>query len=57
MTTTDTISLLRECNTGTQMAVFSINEILENVKEPKLLELLATAKERHERLGLSLIHI
>lgn len=51
MTTTDTISLLRECNAGTQMAVFSINEILENVKEPKLLELLATAKERHERLG------
>ncbi len=50
MTTTDTISLLRECNTGTQMAVFSINEILENVKEPKLSELLATAKERHERL-------
>ena len=50
MTTTDTISLLRECNAGTQMAVFSINEIMENVKEPSL-ELLSAAKEQHERLG------
>ena len=28
----DTIYLLRECNAGTQMAVYSIGEILENVK-------------------------
>ena len=31
----DTIYLLRECNAGTQMAVYSIGEILENVKDPE----------------------
>ena len=36
----DTIYLLRECNAGTQMAVYSIGEILENVKDQKLREIL-----------------
>lgn len=51
MINNDTISLLRECNSGTQMAIYSINEILEKVKDPKLLELLATSKAHHEQLG------
>lgn len=52
----DTIKLLRECNSGTQMAVYSIDEILEKVKDPKLHELLLSSKEHHEKLGNE-IHI
>lgn len=47
----DTIYLLRECNSGTQMAVYSINEILEDVKDQKLREILTSSKNQHEKLG------
>lgn len=50
----DTIYLLRECNSGTQMAVFSINEILEKITNPKLKELLMHSKKVHEELGQKL---
>lgn len=47
----DTISLLRECNSGTQMAVYSIDEVLEKVKDEKLRNILSSSKEQHEQLG------
>ena len=47
----DTIYLLRECNAGTQMAVYSIGEILENVRDQKLREILISSKNHHEQLG------
>ena len=47
----DTISLLRECNSGTQMAVYSIDEVLEKVKDKKLHDILSSSKEHHEQLG------
>ena len=47
----DTIYLLRECNAGTQMAVYSIGEILENVKDQKLREILISSKNHHEQLS------
>ncbi len=47
----DTIDLLRECNSGTQMAVYSIDEILEKINSPKLKELLQKSKQAHENLG------
>ncbi len=56
MVNQDTISLLRECNSGTQMAVYSIDEVLEKVKDPSLQELLASSKEHHTTLGNE-IHI
>ena len=43
----DTIDLLRECNSGTQMAVYSIDEILEKINSPKLKELLQKSKQTH----------
>lgn len=52
----DTISLLRECRSGAQMGVYSIDEILEQVKDQKLHELLASSKEHHTELG-NRIHI
>ncbi len=47
----DTLELLRECNSGTQMAVYSIDEILEKICNPKLKELLQKSKQIHEKLG------
>lgn len=51
MVNQDTISLLRECNSGTQMAVYSIDEVLEKVKDQTLHELLAASKAHHMELG------
>lgn len=51
MANKDTVCLLRECNSGTQMAVYSIDDILENVKDVKLKEILASSKKEHEQLG------
>lgn len=40
MSDSDTVKLLRECNSGIQMAVFSIDEILEKVTDKNLYEIL-----------------
>ena len=37
MSDSDTVKLLRECNSGIQMAVFSIDEILEKVTDKNLI--------------------
>lgn len=47
----DTISLLRECNSGTQMGVYSIDEVLEKVTDKKLYDILSSSKECHTQLG------
>ena len=33
MVNSDTVKLLQECDAGTKMAVRSINEVLENVRD------------------------
>lgn len=48
---TDTIQLLKECDAGSKMAVTSIDEILEYVKDEKMKKLLMKSKEHHEQLG------
>lgn len=48
---TDTVKLLRECDSGTKMAVTSIDEILEKVLDAKLKKLLQESKEHHKKLG------
>ena len=47
----DTIKLLRECNAGIKMGVSSIDEILDETTDPKLMQMLEDVKEEHERLG------
>ena len=51
MANSDTIDLLRECNSGIQMAVYSIGEVLDDVKDTSLKEILCNSKEQHEELG------
>jgi len=47
----DTINLLKECNAGVKMGVSSIDEILEDAKDPKLVQILSSSKDEHSRLG------
>lgn len=51
MTNDDSIKLLRECNSGIQMAVYSIEEVLDNIKSAKLIDILNTSKNAHQKLG------
>lgn len=51
MDNTDTINLLKECDSGTKMAVSSIDEVLDRVCDSKLKQLLTESKSHHEKLG------
>lgn len=51
MTETDTAELLKECNSGIQMAVYSIDEILEDVTDTAFKNILNESKKQHETLG------
>lgn len=48
---TDTIKLLRECDSGTKMAVSSIDEVLESVNDDELKTILSQSKTEHTELG------
>lgn len=47
----DTISLLKECDSGTKMAVTSIDEVLGRVQDSDMKSLLSESKSHHEKLG------
>lgn len=47
----DTIYLLKECDSGTKMAVSSIDEVLEHILNANLKQLLIESREHHEKLG------
>lgn len=47
----DTINLLKECDAGSKMAVTSIDEIMDKVKDTDLLKLFHESKKHHEMLG------
>lgn len=56
MENNDSISLLKECDAGSKMAVASIEEVLEKVQESKLKDLLSECKGHHEQLGNEIHH-
>lgn len=47
----DTICLLKECDSGTKMAVASIDEVLDKVHATPMKQLLEESKAHHEKLG------
>lgn len=47
----DTIHLLKECDSGTKMAVASIDQVLTNVSSSQLKDTLKESKSHHEKLG------
>lgn len=51
MTNKDTLCLLKECDSGTKMAVSSIDEILDKTEDSRLKQLLSETKNHHEKLG------
>ena len=51
MENTDTIHLLKECDSGSKMAVSSIDEVVEKVSSQDLRDILIKSKEHHEKLG------
>lgn len=51
MVYTDTVKLLQECDAGTKMAVTTIDEVLEKVRDTEMKELLQESKDHHEKLG------
>ncbi len=51
MIITDTVHLLRECDSGTKMAVTSIDDVLDHTQDANLKQLLSESREHHEKLG------
>ena len=47
----DTEKLLRECDAGSKMAVTSIDEVIDNVKDEGMKQLLHESKDHHSKLG------
>lgn len=47
----DTIQLLKECDSGSKMAVSSIDEVLDRTSNSTLRNLLSESKAHHEKLG------
>lgn len=46
----DTIYLLMECDAGAKMAISSIDEVLEKIKDSSLKDLLKKSKNHHEKI-------
>lgn len=51
MVNSDTVKLLQECDAGTKMAVTTIDEVLESVRDTDMKHLLQESKNHHEKLG------
>ena len=47
---TDTVKLLRECDSGAKTAVNSINDMMGKVKNPELLSVLTKSLSTHQKL-------
>lgn len=47
----DTIHLLKECDSGSKMAVSAIDEVLDKTSNSTLHNLLSESKAHHEKLG------
>lgn len=46
----DTIKLLRECSAGAEMAIASLNDVIEHAKEEKLHSMLQNYLTKHQTL-------
>lgn len=51
MANTDTIELLKECNSGIKMGVNTIDEVVEKVSDADFRRTLEHCMEEHQRLG------
>lgn len=47
----DTVYLLKECDSGTKMAVSAIDKVMDKVSNTDLKQLLKESRSHHEKLG------
>lgn len=47
----DTLSLLKECNSGVKMGVQVIDDVIEKITDQELKKILNSSMEEHSRLG------
>ena len=50
MTNYDTIELLKETDKGVQMAIYSFDQLLDNVHDPALKKIITDSRNDHKRL-------
>lgn len=51
MVNSDTIKLLKECDAGSKMAVTSIDDVMEKIRDSSMKSLLQESKDHHAKLG------
>ena len=47
---TDTQNLLKECDAGIQMGIDSIEDVIADIQNPRLRQILADSRKRHQNL-------
>ena len=47
---TQTVELLKECNSGCKMAINSMDQIMEYVRDPKQADIIRSYKKKHQDL-------
>ena len=52
----DTILLLKECDSGLKMAISSLDEVLDVIKNQKFKEICITSKNKHQTLKNEVEH-
>ena len=50
MTNNDTLQLLKETDKGVQMAIYSFDQLLDNVHDPALKKIITDSRNDHKRL-------
>ena len=50
MESIDTVYLLKECDAGAKMAVSSIDEVMDDVRDSSMRQLMQESREHHEKL-------
>ena len=53
----DTILLLKECHSGLKMAISSLDEVLDVIKNQKFKEICITSKNKHQTLKNEVDHL
>lgn len=53
----DTILLLKECDSGLKMAISSLDEVLDVIKNQKFKEICITSKNKHQILKNEVDHL
>ena len=53
----DTILLLKECDSGLKMAISSLDEVLDVIKNQKFKEICITSKNKHQTLKNEVDHL